>query len=129
VTLRDAGSRGSTASAPAGSKSAPTETSDGSACWNIDVVIRARRPSPSSQHPIRTGRPTNLADRLRPLTRSCESLPNAVADARAAAQALGLSESTRTYELNAVTDNSMRCASVYETVGGTIFLTVRGPTR
>ena len=31
------------------------------------------------------------------------------------------------YDLNTVTDNSMRCASIYETVGGTIFLTVRGP--
>jgi hypothetical protein len=70
-----------------------------------------------------------LADRLRPLTRSCESLPAAVASVRAAAGNLGLSESARTYDLNAVTDNSLRCASIYETVGGTIFLTVRGPSR
>jgi hypothetical protein len=69
-----------------------------------------------------------LADKLRPITQSCESLPNAVASVRAAASDLGLAESARTYDLNAVTDNSMRCASVYETVGGAIFLTVRGPT-
>jgi hypothetical protein len=69
-----------------------------------------------------------LADRLRPLTRSCDSLPAAVAAVRAAAGSLGLSESNRTYELNAVEDNSLRCASVYETVGGTIFVTVRGPS-
>ena len=68
-----------------------------------------------------------LADKLRPLTQSCESLPAAVSSVRAAASSLGLSESARTYELNAVRDSSLRCASIYETVGGTIFLTVRGP--
>jgi hypothetical protein len=69
-----------------------------------------------------------LAHQLRPLTQSCESLPAAVAEVRSAASSLGLSESARTYELNAVKDNSLRCASVYETVGGTIFVTVRGPS-
>jgi hypothetical protein len=69
-----------------------------------------------------------LADKLRPLARSCRSLPAAVASIRAAASGLGLSEAARGYDLNAVTDNSVRCASVYETVGGTIFLTVRGPS-
>jgi hypothetical protein len=68
-----------------------------------------------------------LADELRPLTRGCESLPAAVASVRAVASSLGLSKSARGYELNSVTDNSLRCASIYETVGGTIFLTVRGP--
>ena len=70
-----------------------------------------------------------LAHQLRTLTRNCDSLPAAVAAARAAASSLGLSESARTYELNAVEDNSLRCAAIYETVGGTIFLTVRGPGR
>jgi hypothetical protein len=71
--------------------------------------------------------PTQLAEKLRPIAQRCESLPAAAAAVRAAANSLGLSESARTYDLNAVTDNSMRCASIYETVGGTIFLTVRGP--
>jgi hypothetical protein len=70
-----------------------------------------------------------LADKLRPITQSCESLPSAVASVRAAASGLGLSESGRGYDLNSVTDNSVRCASIYETVGGTIFITVRGPRR
>ena len=74
-------------------------------------------------------RPAQLADKLRPIARQCQSLPAAVAAVRNAANSLGLSESAKTYELNAVTDNSMRCASIYETVGGTIFLTVRGPGR
>jgi hypothetical protein len=69
-----------------------------------------------------------LADRLRPVAQKCESLPNAVSSVRAAASDLGLSEATRTYRLNTVTDNSLRCASIYETVGGTIFVTVRGPS-
>ncbi len=68
-----------------------------------------------------------LAAKLRPVTKSCESLPAAVASVRAIASSLGLSESATGYDLNTVTDNSMRCASIYETVGGTIFLTVRGP--
>lgn len=69
-----------------------------------------------------------LAATLRPLTETCESLPAAVAAVRAAASRLGLSESARGYDLNPVADNSLRCASIYETVGGTIFLTVRGPS-
>jgi hypothetical protein len=69
-----------------------------------------------------------LAARLRPLTHSCESLPVAVAAVRAAASGLELSASARGYDLNTVADNSLRCTSIYETVGGTIFLTVRGPT-
>ena len=78
----------------------------------------------------RTGPETTfqkLADKLRPLTKSCQSLSAAVASVRSAATSLGLSESARTYELDAVTDNSFPCASIYETVGGTIFLTLRGP--
>ena len=62
-----------------------------------------------------------LADKLRPFTRSCVSLPAAVASVRAAAEGLA-------YQLDAVKDDSLRCASIYETVGGTIFLTVRGPS-
>lgn len=82
--------------------------------------------------PVETGPRTafeKLAAKLRPVTRSCEKLPAAVASVRAAASTLGLSESARGYDLNTVTDNSLRCSSIYETVGGTIFLTVRGPTR
>lgn len=69
-----------------------------------------------------------LADKLRPLTHTCASLSTAAASVRAAANSLGMSEGARTYQLQAVTDTSARCATVYETVGGTIFLTVRGPS-
>jgi hypothetical protein len=99
---------------------------------NMDVV------DPTSQTVtlIATGVPAGLSEtafeklatKLRPLTKNCESLPSAVTSVRAAANGLGLSESARAYDLNAVTDNALRCASIYETVGGTIFLTVRGPS-
>jgi len=70
-----------------------------------------------------------LAAKLRPVENGCVSLSSAVASARAAASSLGLSESARTYELQTVPEASARCASIYETVGGTLFLTVRGPNR
>ena len=100
------------------------------ACANSEVVDPASRTVTLIATAVPTGPETTfrrLADKLRPVTKSCESLPAAVASVRSAANDLGLSESGRTYELNTVTDNSLRCASIYETVGGTIFLTVRGP--
>ena len=57
-----------------------------------------------------------------------EASEGAVAAVRSATEEFGLSESARTYDLNAVKDDSLRCASIYETVGGTIFLTIRGPS-
>lgn len=130
ITLTDPGSGGSTPPAPAGTKKAPTAKSDGSTCWQLDVVDpSAQTVSLIAASDQNGGTPTSLADKLRPITQRCESLPSAVASVRAAASALGLSESARGYDLNTFTDNSMRCASIYETVGGTIFLTVRGPHR
>ena len=128
VSSRDASSPGTAPPAQAGTRTAPGVKSDGSTCWNGDVVDPSTRSvtliASSDQS---GGTPTRLADKLRPITQSCESLPAAVTSVRAAASDLGLSESAKTYELNAVEDSSLRCASVYETVGGTIFLTVRGP--
>jgi hypothetical protein len=107
-------------------------TTTSGACFDMDIVD----PSSSTVTLASFGAPwpagsriQKLAGKLRPLTRRCESLPAAVASVRAAANSLGLSESAHTYELDAATDNSLRCASIYETVGGTIFLTVRGPSR
>jgi hypothetical protein len=128
VALRNPGSGGSSPPAPAGTKKAPTAENDGSMCWGVGIV------DPSTQSVTllggsdqNGGMPTELADKLRPITQRCDSLPAAVAAVRTAAGELGISESARGYDLNTVTDNSPRCASIYETVGGTIFLTVRGP--
>ena len=91
-------------------------------CTNADVVDPGGKSVTLISGSVPSG-PTSfqkLADRLRPLTGTCESLPAATASVRAAAQGVQ-------YELHAVEDNSLRCASIYETVGGTIFVTVRGP--
>jgi hypothetical protein len=109
----------------------PESLSNTKACLASDIVDPATRsvtliPSAVASGPEATFE--KLADKLRPLTRTCQSLPAAVASVRSFASDLGLSESARTYELNAVPDHSLRCASIYETVGGTIFLTVRGPS-
>jgi hypothetical protein len=99
-------------------------------CVAADVVDPANQTVTLIPMGVATGPETTfekLADKLRPVTQSCESLTAAVAAVHAAASSLGLSESARTYELNAVKDGSLRCTSVYETVGGTIFVTVRGP--
>jgi hypothetical protein len=99
-------------------------------CTNADVVDPASKTVTLIASHAAAGSETTfqkLAVKLRPITKSCESLPAAVASVRTAASALGLSESARTYRLQTVTDRSLRCASISETVGGTIFVTVRGP--
>ncbi len=103
---------------------------DRGSCTNADIVDPAGKAvtlisGSASTGPEKTFQ--KLADELRPLTKSCESLPAAVASVRGAAGRLGLSEAARTYELDAVPDSALRCASIYETVGGTISVIVRGP--
>jgi hypothetical protein len=100
-------------------------------CVGGAIVDPATESVTLASNPVATGPKTvfeKLAVKLQPITRSCESLPAAIASARSAASSLGLSESARGYDLNTVTDNSMRCASIYETVGGTIFLTCSSAT-
>ena len=117
---------------PGGPQAAPTQsTADTRTCVASDIVDPATQSVTLIPVEVATGSEATfekLADKLQPLTQSCESLRAAVASVRTAATDLGLSQSARTYDLNAVTDNSLRCASIYETVGGTIFLTVRGPS-
>lgn len=121
----------------AGTKTAPAESTTGTRmCVGGDIVDPTTESVTLSSGPVPTGpKPVfeKLAAELQPVTQRCESLPAAVASVRASASSLGLSqappEAVQTYDLNTVTDNSMRCASIYETVGGTIFLTVRGPHR
>jgi hypothetical protein len=92
-------------------------------CANADVVDPASKTVTLISGPADSGPETpyqKLADRLRALTAKCQSLPAAVASVRAAANGLP-------YDLHAVADDSLRCASIYETVGGAIVVTVRGP--
>jgi hypothetical protein len=136
VAVRNPGSPATTVPGPTvttanGAKPAPGESTSGTqACVGGALVDPTTESVTLFSSPVATGPKTvfeKLAAKLRPITHGCESLPAAVASVRAAASGLGLSESARGYDLNTVTDNTMRCASIYETVGGTIFLTVRGP--
>lgn len=136
VALRSAGSPATSVptpkAKPGAPHAAPAESTTGTkTCVAGDVVDPSTQSVTLIPTSVATAPTTfeTLAGKLRPLTKSCVSLPAAVASIRTAAAGLGLSESARTYELNAVNDNSLRCASIYETVGGTIFLTVRGPRR
>lgn len=115
-----------------GTKTAPTDTTPSGyrTCVASDIVDPTTESVTLSPGPVAVVPHTvfeRLALKLRPLTQKCESLPAAIASVRATASTLGLTDSPQGYDLNTVTDNSMRCASIYETVGGTIFLTVRGP--
>ena len=74
--------------------------------------------------------PHQLADSLRPLTQECLSLSAMQSEVEQRATALGMSqtvENERNYQLTAVKDNTMRCATVYETIGGTTDIVLRGP--
>jgi hypothetical protein len=74
--------------------------------------------------------PHRLADSLRPLTNECLTLVAMQSAVVQRAAALGMSqtvENDRNYRLTATEDDTMRCASVYETEGGTTFVVVRGP--
>jgi hypothetical protein len=69
-----------------------------------------------------------LAERLRSIAQTCESLDAVAREVRSAAADLGLSEDAHEYELTEVRDDSARCTTIYEDVGGTIFLILRGPS-
>ena len=137
VALRSSGQSSTTLPTPqvnpGGPQAAPKASTTGTMmCVAGDIVDPTTQSVTLIPTSVGTGPPETmfeaLAGKLRPLTKSCVSLPAAIASVRGAAAGLGLSESARTYELNAVTDNSLHCTSIYETVGGTIFLTLRGPS-
>lgn len=74
--------------------------------------------------------PRQLASSLRPLTHECLSLPAMQSEVVRRASSLGMSrtvEDSHNYELNSAEDDTMRCATVYETVAGTTDVIVRGP--
>ncbi|MGH3008740.1 MAG: hypothetical protein ACRDLM_04960 [Gaiellaceae bacterium] len=74
--------------------------------------------------------PHQLASSLRPLTQDCLSLPAMTSQVEQRATSLGMSqtvEDSHNYVLNSTRDDTMRCATVYETVGGTTDVILRGP--
>jgi len=86
--------------------------------------------SPGDQSGPASWPPHQLADSLRPLTQQCLSLSAMASAVEQRATALGMSqtvENDRNYALSATRDDTMRCATVYETVMGTTDVVVRGP--
>ena len=74
--------------------------------------------------------PHQLADSLRPLTQQCLSLAAMQSEVEQRATALGMSqtvENDHNYRLTAVKDDTLSCATVSETGGGTTQIIVRGP--
>jgi hypothetical protein len=74
--------------------------------------------------------PHRLADSLRPLTDECLSLSAMKSEVVQRATSIGMSqtvEDAHNYKLSSTRDDTMRCATVYETVGGTTDVIVRGP--
>lgn len=71
-----------------------------------------------------------LTNSLRPLTKECLSLPAMRSAVEQRATSVGMSQTahdSRNYVLNSTEDDTMRCTTLYETVGGTIDLILRGP--
>jgi hypothetical protein len=117
---------------PSGTKSAPTAA--GSAdCYGgfadptsrtVTLMGSGNQAGPASWPPHR------LADSLRPLTHDCLSLAAMKREVVQRATSVGMSrtvENDHNYVLDATRDDTMRCASVRETVGGTTHVIVRGP--
>jgi hypothetical protein len=116
---------------------APTVSSAGPVCTASDIVdpttstvtlIQTHVVKPSSNWI-----PGRLATSLRPLTTRCLSLPAMRTAVEQRASRLGLSPSppltATSYNLSATDDSTLRCATVDETVGGTINLIIRGRAR
>jgi hypothetical protein len=117
---------------PAGTKAAPG-VSGGQSCYGgyADPTTRTVVLGGGGDQagPVNSP-PHQLADSLRPLTQQCLSLAAMKSEVVQRATALGMSqtvENDHNYELSATQDNTMRCSTVYETVGGTIDVVVRGP--
>lgn len=71
-----------------------------------------------------------LATVLRPLTKECLSLAAMQTEVEREAGTLGFAQTAagdHSYQLTAVRDDSLRCTALYETVGGTVELVLRGP--
>ena len=100
-------------------------------CFAGDVVEPSKQTVTLIPTSVATGATPKSGPRRQAAPRH-EALPGASgrrrldAGRREQSGAFGVCEDVRARRRH---DNSLRCASIYETVGGTIFLTVRGPSR
>jgi hypothetical protein len=88
------------------------------------VAIHANRPSSSKV-------PDQLAAKIRADSDACWNVSTAAKHVRADAAAIGLSNANgaNEYQIRKVIDPSFDCTVVNENVGGTIFITLRGPAQ
>lgn len=125
-----------TAATGSGARPAPTMSAAGPICTGSGLVDPTTTTvtliSGPTGNPPPNWLPGRLATNLRPLTKTCLSLPAMRSFVEQRASQLGLSPeppATRTsYVLDTSQNDKLRCTSLYETVGGTINLILRGPT-
>jgi hypothetical protein len=125
-----------TVEAGSGTRPAPTMSAAGPICTGSELVdpttTTVTLVSGPTGNPPSDWLPGRLAMSLRPLTKTCLSLPAMTSAVEQKASRLGLSPeppATRTsYVLNAIRDEKLRCTSLYQTVEGTINLILRGPS-
>jgi hypothetical protein len=106
----------------------PAPSSDTGQCVDTGILdapsrtlsLRSLGSAPSGSVPER------LATKLRSIGQQCGSLDATAARVRSAAGELGLSEDANEFQLTEVPDESASCTTIYENVGGTIFLILRG---
>lgn len=73
-----------------------------------------------------------FATSLRPLTQQCLSLPQMKSEVEQRASSLGMSQTAtdeHNYRLVATEDDTMRCTTLYDNVGGSQDLILRGPAQ
>jgi hypothetical protein len=87
------------------------------------VTLRALDGRPNPGAPFE-----QLAAKLRSIAELCTSIDAAARQVRAAAGDLGLFEEAHEYEVTEVPDDSLGCTTITESVGGTIFVVLRGPS-
>jgi hypothetical protein len=134
--LAQGSSSGSPTPAPsANGQPAPTASSAGPVCTLSGIVDPTTSTVTLAQAHVAKLPPSwvpgRLATSLRPLRQWCLTLPAMRSAVEARASRLGLSPeppaTATSYILSAVRDDKLRCTTLYETVGGTINLVLRGP--
>lgn len=101
-------------------------------CADVSVILFGQRQvrlltSPSPSAGKLPGQLQSLSRSLRQVIGQCDDLAVAATRARAAAALAGLPVSPSGTRLQQVTVANARCTSIYLEVGGTVFLTLRGP--
>lgn len=118
------------ASPSPGVSAAPGVEPGSEQCVNVSIVDPAAQ-TVTLQYSGVTGSANapflQLAAKLRSIASRCQPLGPAAGQVRAAASELGLSVAAHDYELTTVPQPTAACTVIHETVGGTIFLTLRGP--